>query len=298
MSVDQRLEGILSPFLHYGLYKVRKPEIQLEIGMLITSIDIDVGIEMLGAVNGGKYDENVRGKLFNGPGTECAIGKIEEQALPLIVAFFNELQIPVTFALRGQLFEVDDSILNLIVRSSVEHEIASHSYYHSDFTKLSRNKADNELRLLSEGMRDHRITPKTFIFPRNKVNHLDLLEKYGYKCYRDYGTSHPYFMQDGMYIKKHGRLFDVHPSLYFGSCAHRRNVKLIQKTLDICIEKRLPFHLWFHLWDLGLDSKSIINKIKNVFFPLFSYAKSKAKRGSLSIETMISAVEKMESAKS
>lgn len=189
LSISQRLEGILSPFIHYGLYKLRRPEMQLEKGMLITSVDIDVGNKMLGILNGGKYDTNVRGMMFT---SEIAIGIIEELAFPLILSLFNMVQIPVTFAIRGQLFEVDDTIFQSIVRSPIKHEIASHSYYHSDFTKLSHDCADKELKLLSEKMEQHKIKPKSFIFPRNKVNHLDLLEKYGYKCYREYGTSHPY----------------------------------------------------------------------------------------------------------
>jgi len=37
-----------------------------------------------------------------------------------------------------------------------------------------------------------------FVFPKNIIAHLDLLEKYRYKCYRSYGN----FINDDMYIKK------------------------------------------------------------------------------------------------
>ena len=279
---SRKLKGALSPFIHFLVYRFQNSKMQLENGMLITSVDIDVGNKMLGVLNKGKNDRNVNHSM-----SEYFVGKIEEQALPLIIDFFDAFEIPATFAIRGQLLEVDTSILESLLKSSIRHDIGSHSYYHRDFRGLSYDEVESELKLVSAAMRKFKITPKSFIFPKNHVAYLDLLEKHGYKCYRGYGNF-PYF---GMYIRKHGRLYDVHPSLFIGDCT---NAMLIKNLIDLSIKNRLPFHVWFHPWNLGLNRKSILTRIRRVFFPLFKYAKSKDKKGLLTIETMVSAAEKME----
>lgn len=285
LYIDKRVESILSPFVHYSLYKVRKPRIRLEKSMLITSVDIDVGKEVLGVLNRGKYDVNVRGKSKISY-SERSIGKIEEQALPLIMSFFNKQEIRATFAVRGQLLEVDDSILDSLDGSSVKHEIAAHGYYHSDFTRLTHKGADLELKVISDKLKSYNIVPRSFIFPKNKVAHLGLLERHGYKCYRGNGS----VISDAMDIKKEGQLYDVRPSLFVGNCT---NVRLTRNMINIAVQKRLPFHIWLHSWNLGLDRKSIAARIERFLSPLYTYAKSKEKSGVLTIETMISAIEKI-----
>lgn len=289
MTIPSRLESFLTTFVHYGLYKIRKPEIQLEKGMLIISIDVDVGNKTLGVINGGRCDVNFGGRseIAN---SEYLIGKIEEQAIPLIVDFFNKLEIPATFAIRGQLIEADCTLFDLLQESSTKHEIAAHSYYHSDFTKLTYTEADNELKLISDRMGLLKIKPRSFIFPKNKVAHIDLLEKYGYECYRGYTWPIKNVIYDSMCIIKIGQLYDVRPSLYIGKCT---DVRLMKKIMTIAIEKKLPFHVWFHPWNLGPDRKSILNRLGRTFFPLFTYAKSEEKKGKIVIETMASAVEKI-----
>jgi len=254
---------------------------RLENGMLIVSVDVDVGNKELGIINKGKNDSNVHNYY-----SEYSIGEMEERALPLIIDFFNNFEIPVTFAVRGQLIEVDTSILKLMLKSPIKHDIGSHGYYHKEFTKLSHKQADNELNMISTAMKKVGITPRSFIFPKNSIAHLDLLEKYGYKCYRGYGN----FMNDDMYIKKHGQLYDIHPSLYLGQGAHPIFIKQI---IDISIKRRLPFHVWFHPWDLGKTKDSIRRSIKKVFFPLFGYAKKKERVDMLTFETMFSTTTKI-----
>jgi len=179
--------SLLSQLYHFLVYSIKNSKMQLENSMLIISIDVDVGSRELGVINKGKNDANVHRHL-----SEYRIGEIEELVLPLFVETFNDLEIPVTFAIRGQLTEVDDSILALLLKSSPKHDIGAHGYYHKPFKNLSRSEAENELKLISVGMKKFGIVPTSFVFPKNSVAHLDLLEKYGYKCYRSYGG----FMND------------------------------------------------------------------------------------------------------
>lgn len=274
--------NFISQLIHFFVYSLRKPKMSLEKGMLIVSIDIDVGSPKLGVINRGKNDPNVSRHK-----SEYQVGKIEEAALPLFVEAFNDFEIPVTFAIRGQLTEVNDSILELLFKSSVKHDIGAHGYYHREFTNLSRNEAENELNMISAGMKEFGIVPRSFVFPKNSVAHLDLLEKYGYKCYRSYGD----FMNDCMYIEKQGQLYDIHPSLYIDQGT---SFTFLKKILDISIAKKLPFHVWFHLWNFGETKESMERTINKVFVPLFKYTKKKEKSGMLTLETMLSATEKVE----
>lgn len=273
--------SFFSHFYHFLGYTLRKPKIELEKSMFIVSIDVDVGNRELGVINKGKNDLNVHHHL-----SEYRIGEIEEFALPLFLDTFDNFQMPVTFAVRGQLVEIDNSSLELLIKSNIKHDIGAHGYYHKEFTSLTQNEAETELKLISTGMKKFDIIPKTFIFPRNKVSHLDLLAKYGYKCYRSAGK----FRNDCMYIEQKGELFDIHPSLYLDKS---KNFMFVKKIIDVAATKRLPFHIWFHLWNFGTTRKSIQRNLK-LLIPLLEYAKKKEKKEELTFETMLSAAEKIE----
>lgn len=254
----------------------------LEKGMLIVSTDIDVGSPELGVINKGKRDRDVNIRL-----SECQIGKIEELSIPLFVETFDDFGIPITFAVRGQLTEVDSQVLEVLLASRVKHDIGAHGYYHRKFTKLANDEAEDELRLISAGMKEYGLIPRTFIFPANCVAHLDLLAKYKYICYRGDGN----LIKDCMYITKCGQLYNVHPSIYINQ---HSNLLLLKKILDISIKKKLPFHIWFHFWNFGEDEKSISKIIKNLFIPFLYYAKEKQENRQLAFGTMLSAAEKVE----
>jgi hypothetical protein len=265
-----------SEIYHSVVFKLKTPGTRLENGMLIMSVDVDVGNKKLGMINKGKNDANVNDYL-----SECSVGKIEEQAFPLFIDCLNNLEIPATFAIRGQLAEASSSIFEALLKSPVKHDIGAHGYYHRDFTKLSHDEAENELNMISAAMKKLGIAPKSFVFPKNRVAYLYLLEKYGYKCYRGIGG----FKNDCMNLEKQGRLYDIHPSLHLG-----RSISpiLLKRILDVAIAKKAPLHVWFHLWNFGESSGLIRKYINNAFFPLLKYAKKKEKSGTITFETMLS----------
>jgi peptidoglycan/xylan/chitin deacetylase (PgdA/CDA1 family) len=273
--------SFFSQLYHFLAFSIKKPKMQLEKGMLIISIDVDVGSRKLGMLNKGKNDENVVRNM-----SEYRVGEIDEVAFPLFFEIFNDFEIPVTLAIRGQLTDVNNSILELLLRSSGEHDIGAHGYYHREFSNLSRNEAENELNMISEGMKKFGIVPRSFVFPRGGIAHLDLLERFGYECYRGVGD----FMNDCMYIEKQGQLYNVHPSLYLDKSI---NSFFLKKILDIAIAKKLPFHMWFHLWNFGETKGSIRRYVNKLFFPLLKYAKKKERSCVLDVETMLSATDKV-----
>jgi peptidoglycan/xylan/chitin deacetylase (PgdA/CDA1 family) len=267
---------------HLFAFKLEEPAAQLQQAMFIISIDIDVGSKALGVINKGRNDANVHYTF-----SEYTVGNIEQMALPLFVDLFEKLDVPATFAVRGQLIDADSSSVELLLDSSVEHDIGSHGYTHQSFENLPFEEAENELNASSAAMKKIGVTPRSFIFPRNGVAHLPLLEKYGYKCYRSNGN----FAKDSMKIEKRGNLFNICPSLHLTRSA---NSILLQKILDVAVVKRAPLHFWFHLWNFGTKKEHIENSIRNVIFPLLEYAKENVDRGDLTFETMLSAAQNIE----
>ena len=98
-------------------------------------------------------------------------------------------------------------------------------------------------------------------------------------------------MNDCMYIEKQGKIYNVHPSLHLDQGTRPIFLKNI---LDISISRKLPFHVWFHLWSFGETEEAIQKFIKRVFFPFLSYAKIKERSGAVRFETMVSAIDKVE----
>lgn len=258
---------------HLAKYSVVRPKNNLKKGALIFSIDVDVGNKCLGILNDGKNDANVHKYL-----SEYQVGEIEEFALPQFIRAFDCYEVPATFAIRGQLSELDFRVTEIFGSNTI-HEIASHSYYHKSFNMLSFEEAEKELTLTKQGMVKLGLKPKSFIYPRNRVNYLNLLLKYGYTTYRSLGGR----KLDAMFIEQKEGLIDIHPSLYLDN-----NVSLffLDKILDIATRKKAPLHLWFHLWNFGKKPEEINVYLAKTFLPFLKQAQKKANDGFLSLETM------------
>jgi len=272
----------LSQLGHLVKFSSESPKTRLEKGMIVISVDIDVGNKQIGIVNKGKNDENVN-RCFS----EYSIGVIEELALPMFLGFFEEFEFPVTFAIRGQWLEFPNDTLDCLLESSIKHDIGAHGYYHRRFRYLSQEEANYELAKIHTVMNRSNLAPTSFVFPGNSVAHLDLLAKYGFKCYRGHGS----FLSDDMYIRRQSQLWDVHPSLYVDQWS---KFPIAKKILDLCSSRKLPFHMWFHLWNFGETKDSIQKILRNLLRPLLRYAKLQARDARLDFETMASAIQNME----
>ena len=64
----------ISKLLHYVIYNINKPSRIYDGGILIISIDVDVGSPKLGKINNGLYDRFINDKY-----SEQELGKIEEK---------------------------------------------------------------------------------------------------------------------------------------------------------------------------------------------------------------------------
>ncbi len=98
-------------------------------------------------------------------------------------------------------------IVEDILASSVKHEIGYHSFSHVVFSKCSREVAKAEIKEGIKLAKNFGITLKSFIFPKNKIGHIDLLKKYGFEIYRGENLGR-YALSQNMLIRKFNGTID------------------------------------------------------------------------------------------
>jgi peptidoglycan/xylan/chitin deacetylase (PgdA/CDA1 family) len=70
--------------------------------------------------------------------------------------------------------------------SPVGHELACHSFSHVlfDDARVTREIARAEIEVAVEAARSFGVEFDSFVFPRNRIGHRDLLAAHGFRCYR------------------------------------------------------------------------------------------------------------------
>jgi peptidoglycan/xylan/chitin deacetylase (PgdA/CDA1 family) len=270
------LDSALSEICHLLKYSIIKPNRRLTSAKLVFSIDIDAGSPKLGILNKGRNDSNVNNHL-----SESAVGTIEQIGLPIFLALFETTGIPVTFGIRGQLAEADSNAIDCLLNSSVKHEIGAHGYSHKRFTDLTTKEALHEVLSTSEALTDIGVSPKSFIFPRNFINHLEALEKCGYTSYRGKVG----LLNDSLGVKTSGSLLEQATTM---ALSRNTNLSVAKQVLDILVSKKSIAHFWFHLWNFGKNEKEFKKNIAFSLKPLLLYAKQKESSGLLTFDTMLS----------
>ena len=75
-------------------------------------------------------------------------------------------------------------IVERILKNQIKHEIGYHSFSHVVFSECSREVAEAEAKMSDKFAKEFGITIESFVFPENKVGHVDVLKKNGFKIYR------------------------------------------------------------------------------------------------------------------
>lgn len=77
-------------------------------------------------------------------------------------------------------------VINTLCARGAHHEIAFHGYTHEIFDEdtMSEEQARIEIREWLRLAERKKLTPRTVVFPRNKVGHLRLFKEFGFLCYR------------------------------------------------------------------------------------------------------------------
>lgn len=161
----------------------------------------------------GYFDkEEMRRELFSPDGSR------ERAAIRKLLALCDEFQVPATWAIVGHLAMSHDrcgedcpvhswrgryssydeirggrhplwygrDVVETLVAAEDRHEIAFHGFSHRPFDEASmgRHEADTEIRLWLSAFADLGPTPRSVVFPRNVVGHLDVLQDHGFVAYR------------------------------------------------------------------------------------------------------------------
>ena len=79
-------------------------------------------------------------------------------------------------------------VVELVRSARTQHEIGSHSFAHLVFGDpgCPAEAARDDIEAWSAAARDCGISGRSFVFPRNRVGHLDLVAAAGFTCYRGY----------------------------------------------------------------------------------------------------------------
>jgi peptidoglycan/xylan/chitin deacetylase (PgdA/CDA1 family) len=79
------------------------------------------------------------------------------------------------------------SLVEAVRSATADHELACHGFSHATFGSVSKDRARAEIVRSLEIARQHDITLRSFVFPRNSVGHRDVLAEWGFTGYRGTG---------------------------------------------------------------------------------------------------------------
>lgn len=165
-----------------------------------------------------------------------------------------------------------DGLVDRVVDSPVDHEIACHTFSHVIFgdSDTSRDVAVAELQHCREIFGERGIDFSSFVFPRNRVGHRDVLAQFDVEAYRGIrgrddstlrqavasvsGTYEPHLAEPT--VDEYG-LVDVPPSQYlfgFEGIYHRIARRTVgdpvlaraRLGIDAAAESGGLFHMWLH----------------------------------------------------
>lgn len=215
--------------------------------------------------------------------------KKERIVIKKLLFLFKKYNIQATWATVGKLNEDGDllwsgkDILSWIQKDK-NQEIGSHSYSHEIFDKITKDVAENEIKNFRK---------KSFVFPRNKINYLNLLKKYGFKSYRakdqsEYELLIPRIPPVANPKTKNG-LIEIPSSMYFVSTRGFRKyipygLRYLKSKIGInkAIKNKQIFHIWFHPMDFSVNTSSLINEFEEILI----YANKMRREGKLEIKNM------------
>jgi peptidoglycan/xylan/chitin deacetylase (PgdA/CDA1 family) len=171
-------------------------------------------------------------------------------------------------------------LIQNIMCSSVEHEIACHTFSHIDFSyeNCPEELAENEISRCIQVMEKYGLRPRSFIFPGGTIGNYETLIRNGFTTTRyrkgRLELAYPYKNSAGLWVINTSASLEGDPSW-----SVEYSIKRIKKYIDDAIKNNLVCHLWFH----PSANPATINTI---FSEIFRYAQYMNKKGELWIATM------------
>jgi peptidoglycan/xylan/chitin deacetylase (PgdA/CDA1 family) len=203
-------------------------------------------------------------------------------------------------------------ILDAIRASRIKHEIGSHSCSHLLFAgpDPGADRAEEDVRRAVAIARMEGIRMESFVFPRNRVGHLDLLKRYGFRAYRApdrsrfenrlpptlFGiarwlegsfamepiTGRPRLDPSGLVEIPGGLLFREPPRRVGPVVSVRTLIRRAKKGIDAAVRERSVFHLWAPLANLAHKPDDHLRAVEEIL----GYAALLRARDALDVMTM------------
>ena len=184
--------------------------------------------------------------------------------------------LPLTWAICGKTAVEDRRGYELILGSSVRQEIGVHTYSHIYADETSDAAFEDDITRCIETLQIS-TRPSTFVFPKNREGHFDLLKRMGFKSYRGklraIGAPKP-----------NQGLWNIRP-VYYVDPKSLHASGLIKRFIDACIARSAVFHLWTHPWSLAIEGK-VDRMVSDVMEPVFAHMEERTRSGLLSFTTM------------
>jgi hypothetical protein len=301
----------------------QKPDIELRRGIFTISLDFEL---IWGTFDKPKHTRFRR---------LCVIER--EEVIDRLLELFLQYRVSATWCTVGHLF-LDPAwdggvhstgadapifygrdLVDKIQRCAVPQEIGSHTFTHKVFDDPSctRAIADEELAACTKAARDIGIQMTSFVFPRNRIAHLDLLPQHGFTAFR--GQDERWYARTGKrrWFHRAGHLMDVFCAttppavmpvrreegvweipgsmLFTPSHGLRRiipaaaRVHRARKGLTSAADSKKVFHLWFHPTDLVVRRNAMFEGLRQIL----EYACELREAGRISILPMSSIAELM-----
>ena len=107
-----------------------------------------------------------------------------------LLELFDRYHVPVTWAMVAAMLDRASAkgrpgdeaswyapeIIERIRAAKTPHEIGSHGGRHVDYDRMSTDEANDDLAFIKQVHRDNALALDSFVFPRNAIGHLDLLD--------------------------------------------------------------------------------------------------------------------------
>lgn len=113
------------------------------------------------------------------------------QQITELMDLFERYDIPATWAVVGNLVKhgTDDvfhapDLFEYLLNTETAHEIGLHSFAHEPYDQLSPSVARLDLKEGIDALEAWGRRPDAFVFPENRVAHLDVLRAEDFECYR------------------------------------------------------------------------------------------------------------------
>jgi hypothetical protein len=216
-------------------------------------------------------------------------------------------------------------VIDMLLNAELKHEIAFHGYTHETFDSMSREKAEFEIQEFIRVAGRKGIDAKSIVFPRNKIGHLELFEKFGFTSYR--GEEHlPLLTRNKYFFGKIAKLldhafaittppiyekkaflvgnmanlaatqhifgFDRKPELWLdGLGLPNLRIRKITKAIKKAAEQQKTVHIWAHPWEFRTESD--FGKLEFIFKHVAQEIRV-GRMKSVSMDTMASLCKEME----